>query len=104
MSNGSASPGKYDDFAKCLTDNGVAMYGAYWCPHCQNQKKTFGKSFDYINYVECDPRGDNARPQLCKEKGVEGYPTWEFANGDMISGELPLNELSFRSGCSLGGG
>ena len=24
--------GKHDDFAQCLTDRGVIMYGAYWCP------------------------------------------------------------------------
>jgi len=33
-------PGKYDDFAKCLTQNGVKFYGTYWCPHCNNQKRT----------------------------------------------------------------
>jgi thiol-disulfide isomerase/thioredoxin len=33
------SPGKYDEFAKCLTDNGAKFYGAFWCPHCQAQKK-----------------------------------------------------------------
>jgi len=26
-------------FAKCLTENGAKMYGAYWCTHCENQKK-----------------------------------------------------------------
>ena len=29
------------------------MYGAYWCPHCQAQKKVFGESFQYVPYVEC---------------------------------------------------
>ena len=44
---------KLDDFAKCLTQKSVVMYGAYWCPHCQAQKKLFGSSFKYVNYVEC---------------------------------------------------
>ena len=31
-----------DALAQCLTAKGVKMYGAYWCSHCQNQKKAFG--------------------------------------------------------------
>ncbi len=37
-----------DDFAKCLSEKGVTMYGAAWCSHCQNTKKTFGQSFQYV--------------------------------------------------------
>ena len=36
-------PGKYDNFAKCLTDKGVVYYGAFWCPNCAQQEKNFGK-------------------------------------------------------------
>lgn len=92
--------GKYDEFAKCLTEKGVVMYGAYWCPHCANQKNDFGSSWKYIKYVECDSRGDNGNPQLCKEKGITGYPTW-FINGEYISGEVPFQTLSYLSGCGL---
>jgi hypothetical protein len=31
-----STAGKYDNFAKCLTEKGVEMYGASWCSHCQN--------------------------------------------------------------------
>ena len=96
-----AGPGEYDEFAKCLTEKGVTMYGVYWCPHCQNQKKLFGSSVKYINYVECDPRGDNANPDLCKEKGVTGYPMWELSDGSFASGEQSLNSLASKSGCIL---
>lgn len=102
MRGAEAEPGKYDEFAKHLSEKGVTMYGAYWCPHCASQKKLFGSSFDYVNYVECDPRGNNAQPQLCESKGIEGFPTWEFPleNGEteMVSGELSLREIAFRSG------
>ena len=37
-------PGKYDAFAQCLKTQGVLFYGAFWCPHCQNQKALFGFS------------------------------------------------------------
>lgn len=73
--NGSAA--NYDSLAKCLSDKGVKMYGAYWCPHCQNQKKAFGDSFKYINYIECAD-GQNGQTQICKDNGITGYPTWEF--------------------------
>ena len=31
----------------------LTMYGAYWCSHCQAEKKLFGDSFKYVPYVEC---------------------------------------------------
>lgn len=63
--------GDNDAFAKCLTQKGFTMYGAYWCPHCKDQKALFGDSFKYVNYVEC-----TEQTQLCTDKGVQGFPTW----------------------------
>lgn len=37
-----------------------------------------------IDYIECDAKGQNARPLLCQAAGIKGYPTWE------IEGELYL--------------
>jgi hypothetical protein len=90
-----------DDFAKCLADSGAKMYGAYWCGHCSNQKKLFGDSWQYVNYTECDANGNNAKPELCTEAGVTGYPTWIFADGTKAEGELSFSELSKKSGCAL---
>lgn len=89
------TPGNYDDFAKCLTNKGVMMYGSKYCPHCANQKKMFGSSFKYINYVEC---ADN--PQPCIEKGVQAVPAW-LINGNLYIGEKTIEELSSLSGCKL---
>ena len=94
------SPGKYDEFAKCLTEKSVKMYGAYWCPHCANQKNELGSSFKYIDYVECDPNGQNPQPELCKQNGITGYPTWIY-NGEKRSGEQSLLSLGAWAGCSL---
>src|SRR6266700_8112952 len=44
-----------DGFAQCLKDRGAKMYGAWWCPHCADQKEMFGFAFQYVNYVECSP-------------------------------------------------
>ncbi|MGE5446136.1 MAG: vitamin K epoxide reductase family protein [Ignavibacteriales bacterium] len=79
--------------AKHLTEVGATMYGAYWCPHCMEQKELFGEAFKYINYVECDPMGRRANPALCNEKGIKGYPTWEI-KGNFYPGVRSLEELS----------
>ncbi len=88
--------GSLDEFTQCLTDRGVVMYGADWCPHCQNEKKAFGDSFRLVNYVECP---DN--PKLCLEKEIQGYPTWIFSNGKKLEGEQGLERLSNESSCPL---
>ncbi len=83
--------------ARHLRSEGAAMYGTYWCPHCNAQKELFGRAFKYITYVECDPRGANGNPALCAEKGISRYPTWEI-NGRYYPGLIPLEELSELSG------
>jgi len=93
--------GKYDNLAQCLTDKGVKMYGAYWCSHCKTQKQMFGTSFEKINYIECSLAGGQGQTEECKEAGIEGYPTWEFGDGSRLSGEVSLEDLSEKSGCSL---
>ena len=87
-------------FAQCLTDKGVKMYGAFWCPHCNNQKEMFGDSWQYVSYVECSTP-DRRQTDECKDAGITAYPTWEFADGARKVGELSLEELSEMSGCPL---
>ncbi|TSC85463.1 MAG: thioredoxin [Microgenomates group bacterium Gr01-1014_16] len=91
----SAPSAQLDQFAKCLADKGITMYGADWCPHCQNQKKLFGSSFQYVPYVECP----NV-PKLCVDKGVNGYPTWILGD-TKLEGEQSLAKLSEISSCPL---
>lgn len=94
--------GYLDEFAKCLGDKKVTMYGAAWCSHCQNEKKAFGSSFSYVPYVECP-----ADPKACIDKGIEGYPTWIFpaspggTESRKFIGEQGLKKLSIESGCAL---
>lgn len=84
--------------AQHLTQIGAKEYGAYWCPHCYEQKQLFGKeAAALLNYIECDPNGKNAQPQLCKEAKIEGYPTWEI-NGKKYPGAYPLEKLADLSG------
>lgn len=88
-----------EKLAKCLTTAGAKMYGAYWCPHCADQKKLFGDSFKYISYVECDAKGENPNPAACKKAGIEGYPTWIFSDGNKVTGTQNLDNLSKLSNC-----
>lgn len=96
-----SQPGKLDAFARCLKDKNAVFYGAFWCPHCQNQKEMFGKSAKLLPYVECSTPDGKTQIQLCQSKGIEGYPTWEFADGTRLVGEIPLAQLSEKTGCLL---
>lgn len=94
-------PGKYDDFAVCLKDKGAVFYGAFWCQHCRNQKKLFGTSASLLPYVECSTADGNGTSQQCLEKEIKGYPTWEFADGTRLNGEIPLAQLAEKTACVL---
>jgi hypothetical protein len=97
----STATGKYDTFAQCLTEKGAKMYGAYWCPHCLDQKKSFGKSFEKVNYIECSLPNRAGQNQECNNAGIQSYPTWEFSGGERLGGNLPLLQLSEKTGCPL---
>lgn len=94
------SGGDYDEFAQCLSNNNVKMFGAFWCPHCAEQKALLGNSWKYIKYVECS-LPDRSSTQECVAEGIKSYPTWEFADGSRLQGVLPLNQLSELSNCPL---
>ncbi|NEO84982.1 MAG: vitamin K epoxide reductase family protein [Spirulina sp. SIO3F2] len=72
--------------AEHLSRQGFKMYGAYWCPHCSEQKLLLGKqAFAKINYVECGKDGKNAQPEQCQAAGIQSFPTWEL-DGELYSG------------------
>ena len=100
-------PGKYDTFAQCLKDKGATFYGAFWCPHCQTQKKMFGSSVKFLPYVECSTADASAQTQICIDKKITGYPTWELSDGTRIPNDDPngggvkLETLAAKTGCVL---
>ncbi len=94
-------PGRLDGFAQCVTDRGATFYGAFWCPHCKEQKQLFGKSAGNLPYVECStPDGQNQQ-QICKDAGIQGYPTWVFEDGERETKTLTPTELAEKTGCEL---
>jgi len=80
--------------AEHLNEIGAKMYGAFWCPHCYEQKQLFGKqAFAKNNYIECDPQGVDPQPKTCQESDIQSYPTWEI-NGQFYRGTQPLDRLA----------
>jgi hypothetical protein len=98
-------PSELDDFAKCVYGSGVRMYGQYTCGVCRKQRELFGSSFQYIQEIECHPRGENPQTQLCLEKDIAKTPTWTLEKDgqvvEKLAGFQTLEILSELSGCSL---
>ena len=110
--------GKLDSFATCIKNSGTTFYGAFWCPHCQAQKARFGSSAHLLPYVECSNPDGQTQTQVCINKNVTTYPTWEFpvtstttdpTTGEVVStttiqrvvGEQELTDLARETGCVL---
>jgi len=80
--------------AKHLTETGAKKYGAFWCPHCYDQKQLFGKeAFAEVNYLECDSKGKNPQREACMAAGIQSFPTWEI-DGKFYPGTKTLAELA----------
>ncbi len=84
--------------AKYLKKNGVIKYSAYWCPNCLKQSELFGKqAYKELNVVECARDGKNSQTQLCIDKKIQGFPSWEI-DGKIILGIQTLEALSDLTG------
>ena len=79
------SPGKYDTFAKCLTEKGAVMYGEDWCQYTNAQKAMFGKSFKHIIYEV--------------RTGLNTRPTWVI-DGQTYEKVQSFDRLAELTGCS----
>jgi len=85
------------ELAKALRLKGARMYGAFWCPHCLEEKELFGRqAMKDFPYVECFPDGwKKGRPpaKACVDAGVKGFPTWIFPGKEPVLGTKSLEEL-----------
>lgn len=100
--NFGGGPTNLGPFAECLKNKGVIFYGAFWCPHCQAQKKLFGNAVDQLPYVECSTPDARGQTSVCISKGINSYPTWTFGDGtEELTGEIALQTLADKSGCAL---
>lgn len=85
--------------AQHLKDTGAIFYGAWWCPHCHDQKQLFGKEAaeNIVPYAECATPDGQSQTAVCQDAAIEGYPTWEI-NGERLTGTQSLQELAQLSG------
>jgi len=98
---GSGESANLDGFAKCLGEKKVLMYGSFLCPHCDEQRKSFGSSFQYVPYVECSIRGSRQMTFPCIAAQIHYTPTWIFDDGSRLLGVQSLKTLSDKTGCKL---
>ncbi|MCC7179276.1 MAG: vitamin K epoxide reductase family protein [Acidobacteria bacterium] len=81
-----------------LAESGAKMYGADWCPHCQDQKALFGAAAKRLPYIECSMGARQGSPQTaeCREARINTYPTWEIAGKryEEVLSPLRLAELT----------
>ncbi|MBD0334704.1 MAG: vitamin K epoxide reductase family protein [Cyanobacteria bacterium Co-bin13] len=84
--------------AQHLADTGAIFYGAWWCPHCHEQKQLFGQQASAIlPYEECSEPDGQTQTAACQTAEIRGYPTWEI-NGQRYSGAKSLTDLAQLSG------
>ncbi len=98
---GTRDEGRIDALAKCLTTKRATMYGSVLCSHCDDQKKLFGSSFEYVKYVECSIPFSRQVTPACQAAGIRFTPTWIFADGGRSEGMQTLEQLGKKTGCPL---
>jgi hypothetical protein len=90
---------RYDEFAQCLDDAGIEMYGAWWCHNCEAQLDMFERS-DKVPYNECST-SSRAQIASCNNLGIKSYPTWIFDDGSRVEGVQSFATLADKTGCAL---
>lgn len=88
------------ELSRHLKQKGAKMYGAYWCPHCHDQKELFGKeAFSLLTYIECAPDGQNPQTERCQAAKIQGFPSWEISGKQVEpAGTLSLEKLADLTG------
>lgn len=89
----------YDALAECISNSGAKFYGAFWCPHCAEQKKLFEASVKLLPYKECSTPDAVGQTEECKQAKIDSYPTWEFKDGSRISEVLTPEKLAELTSC-----
>jgi hypothetical protein len=88
-----------ENFAQCLTQKGIKLYGSSRDAYTQEQKAMFGRAVNYLPYIECIEPESKELLFECQVKDIKTFPTWEFTNKERKSGILSLEELKELSGC-----
>lgn len=90
---------KVEALAQCLAQVGTTFYGAFWCPHCNEQKALFAEAADSLPYVECSTDDRASQVEVCNEANITSYPTWITQYGERLTGVQSLETLADKSAC-----
>ncbi len=95
-------PSKFDGLAQSLKEKGAEFYGAFWCPHCQEQKAEFGSAKKYLPYIECSTP-NNSQVKICEDNKIESYPSWKFKDGVTINSKNEPIVCDIKSDSTISG-
>ncbi len=88
-------------FSECLAEKGMKVYGAAWCPHCQNLIASFGgKELIAPIYIECSDseRNPTENAELCEQEDIQGFPTIKV-NGEIYEDSRTFEGFAEATGC-----
>ncbi|MDI6602829.1 MAG: hypothetical protein QME57_01775 [Patescibacteria group bacterium] len=89
------------NFAQCLTQKGIRLYGSSQDIYTQKQKAMFGRAINYLTYIECIEPESKELLFECQVEAIKTFPTWEFPDKERKSGILSLEELEELSNCQI---
>ncbi len=91
--------------ASCLTNKGFVVYESVTCSDCRAQRKLFGKAFEYITAIECNPIVPEHQTDRCLQMEIWKTPTWILEQGGKeikrLEGYQLLKDLNTFSGCNI---
>ena len=87
-------------FAKDLSQVGVIMYGAAWCPACTQQKELFSDGEHELPFVEVT-NPDRTFNATATAENITQIPTWDFPDGTRLIGVQSLDALAQAAGISI---
>ena len=81
-----------EELAKCIGENSI-LYSKLGCHWCEIQEEMFGKSYQYLNVIDCF-----YTPEECNVEGFRGTPTWVI-DGELYPGVKEVEELKALTNC-----
>ena len=91
----------YRAFASALGRAGVKLFGAFWCGRCAQQDALFKDGVKKLPKIECSSPDGQRQRVVCQANDIQGYPTWEYADGTRAVGVQSLADLSNASGVPI---
>ncbi len=82
--------GASKETAMCIANHGE-LYTQLGCNACENQKKMFGKNYQYLNVIDCFYEREKCAM-------IQYTPTW-IINGNQYIGVQSIETLKNLTGC-----